>query len=129
MNEAMEHDSRPVAVRQAEMGATAWREVLRAQQGALRDHSDFYALAGSLADTLTAARSLAGLLARQIETYGEGLAPGRRVYDDTSTVDPHERLVTASVEAEGIAEALDTAEWSAQRFWSAVSYIGVEDAR
>lgn len=129
MNEATEHEDRPVAVRRAEAGAAAWREVVRAQQNAPADHGDFYALAGSLAETLAAVRSLAEVLARQVETYGDGLAAGLRVYDDSRTVDPHERLVAASVDAEAIAEALGAAEWSTQRFFSAISHIGVEEAR
>lgn len=129
MNEATESEDRPVAVRQAEAGAAAWREVVHAQRSATHKHADFYALAGSLAETLAAVRSLAGVLARQVATYGDGLAAGLRVYDDSRAVDPRERLVEASVEAEAIAEALGAAEWSTQRFFSAISHIGVEDAR
>lgn len=129
MNGATEHEDRPVLVRQAEAGAAAWRAVVHAQRSATPMHADFYALARSLAETLAAVRSLAGVLARQVATYGDGLAAGLRVYDDSRAIDPRERLASASVQAEAIAEALGAAEWATQQFFSAISHSGAEETR
>ncbi len=115
-------DERPEAVQLAESGAAAWRAAAHAQRSAGPDHADFYALAGHLVDTLSATASLTQVLIGQVDGYGEG----RPVYDDARTVDPHERLIAASVELEAVTAALGTAVWWANRFWSEIGHIGVE---
>ncbi len=121
MNTPDEHDDRPTAVQRAEAGAEAWVAAVRHQRGAIPDHSDFYALAGDMVATLRALQDLARLLDSQVQRYGEH----RPVYDDSGRVDPHERLTAAAVELEAIADALGTVIWSADRYWNAISHIGV----
>ena len=130
MNNQIRHepDDRPEAVRQADAGAQAWRAVVHAQGSATADHSDFYALAGHLVDTLAAVESLARLLAGQVARYGEGQPDGQRVYDDSRTLDPGVRLHDAALDLGHLAEAAAHARGDADRFWSAISHIGVEDA-
>ncbi|WP_300008292.1 hypothetical protein [Pseudonocardia sp.] len=123
MNTPDEHDDRPRAVQLAEAGAEAWVTVVRHQLDASADHSDFYALGGDMVATLRALQDLARLLDRQVQRYGEQ----RGVYDDSGEVDPHERLTAAAVEMEAVADALGSVIWSADRYWNAISHIGVDD--
>lgn len=124
MNTHEEHDDRPIAVQLGEAGAEAWVTAVRHQLDASADHSDFYALGGDMVATLRALQDLARLLDRQVQRYGEQ----RGVYDDTGEVDPHQRLTAAAVELEAVADALAPVIWSADRYWNAISHIGVEDA-
>jgi hypothetical protein len=123
-----EQDDRPEAVQQAEKGAQAWRAVVHAQGSAPADHSDFYALAGELVDILSAVESLARLLAGQVARYAEGQPAGQVVYDDSRTLDPGARLHDAALDLGNLAEAAAHARRDADRFWNAISHIGVEDA-
>ena len=116
---------RPVAVQHAETGAAAWRTVARAQRVAAPDHADFYAVAGELVETLHALQDVASVLRRQVAGYGEG----RRVYDDSATVDPALRLATAADRLELLRVALDPACEHANAFWSQIGHIGVEVPR
>jgi hypothetical protein len=119
-----EHDDRAPAIQHAEAGAEAWVAVVRHQLAAPADHSDFYALGGDMVATLRALQDLARLLDRQVQPYGEH----RPVYDDSGEVDPHQRLTAAAVELEAVADALGAVIWSADRYWNAISHIGVDDA-
>ena len=123
-----EPDDRSEAVQQAEAGALAWRAVVHAQQSAPLDHSDFYDLAGYVVDTLAAVESLARLLAAQVARYAEVQPDGQAVYDDTRTVDPGVRLHDAVLDLEHLADSAAHGRGDANRFWSAISHIGVEDA-
>ncbi len=107
----------------ADQGAVAWRAVVHAHLAAEAHHSDFYARAGHLIDTLGSARSLVGVLARRIERY----PAGRDLYDDTGTIDPHERLELALLELEEFGVALDEAIYYLNRFHSAIGHIGYHD--
>jgi len=122
-----EQDDRPEAVQQAEQGAQAWRAVVHAQGSATADHSDFYALAGHLVDTLAAVESLARLLAGQVARYADGQPAGRVVYDDSRTFNPAVRLHDAVLDLGHLADGAAVARGDADRFWSAISHIGVED--
>ena len=130
MNNQIRHepDDRPEAVRQADAGAQAWRAVVHAQGSATADHSDFYALAGELVNTLAAVESLARLLAGQVARYGEGQPDGQRVYDGSRTFDPGVRLHDAALDLGHLAATAAHARGDADRFWQAISHIGVEDA-
>lgn len=114
------------AVRAAEVGAQAWRQVVHEQGSAAPDHSDFYELAAHLVDTLRALNAVAAVLAGQVEGYADGLGAGRQVYDDSRVVDPRQRLATAARHARDLAQAAAQAEMDANAFWSAISHIGVE---
>ena len=81
---------------QADKGAVAWRAAVHAHLAEEAHHSDFYALAGYLVDTLSSARSLVGVVQRRVERY----PAGRDLYDDTGTVDPRERCELALLELE-----------------------------
>ncbi|MDQ4118428.1 MAG: hypothetical protein M3235_15910 [Actinomycetota bacterium] len=107
----------------ADTGALAWRAVVHAQMAAEAHHSDFYALAGHLIDTLGSARSLVGVLARRVERY----PAGRDLYDDTGTVDPRERLELALLELEEAGVALDESIYYLNRFHSAIGHIGYRE--
>lgn len=121
MNTPDEHDDRPPAVQHAPTGAEAWTAAVRHQLRATPDHSDFYALGGDLVATLRALHELAQMLDGRVQRYGEH----RPVYDDTGEVDPHVRLTAAAIELEALAAALGSAIWSADRYWNAMSHIGV----
>lgn len=130
-HEHHDHDDRPQAVQHAEAGAEAWVAAVRHQRTATPDHSDFYALGADLVATMRAVQDLARLLDDQVQRYGEH----RPVYDDSrddvhgeaGVVDPHARLTAAAVELEALTAELGAAIWSADRFWNAISHIGVED--
>jgi len=130
MNNQIKHepDDRPEAVRHADAGARAWRAAAHAQQSATQDHSDFYELAGHLVDTLAAVESLARLLAGQVTRYADAQPEGQVVYDDSRTMDQGERLHDAALDLRHLAGAASDAGSDANRFWSAISHIGVEDA-
>jgi hypothetical protein len=127
-----ESDDHPDAVQHAEAGARAWRAVVHAQRGAAPDHADFYNLAGHLVDTFAAIESLARLLTDPVCSYADRQPPGKRVYDDARgvdprRVDPRERLVDAHCDLSQLAIAAGCALDVANRFWSTISHIGVED--
>lgn len=115
-------DDRTPAVQHAETGAEAWVTAVRHQHHAAPDHSDFYALGGDMVATLRSVQDLARLLDGQVQRYGEH----RPVYDDSGQVDPQQRLTAATVELEALADQLGAAIWSADRYWNAISHIGVE---
>lgn len=116
-------DDRPVAVQRAERGADAWRDVVNAQLGARPAHADWYALAGEMVETLRVLDSLSGMLARQVLDYGTG----RAFYDDEGA-DPAHRLRCAVLALAETRQGLAEAERAANRFWSAIGHVGVEDA-
>lgn len=122
-----EPNDRPEAVQRAETGAQAWRAAVHAQQSATPDHSDFYDLAGFLVDTLATVESLTRLLAGQVARYAEVQPDGQVVYDDTHTVNPRMRLHDAALDLQHLAESAAHGRGDANRFWSAISHIGVED--
>ncbi|MBN9100517.1 MAG: hypothetical protein J0I49_20725 [Pseudonocardia sp.] len=111
---------RPQAVQRAETGAEAWCEVVRAQLAAIPDHADFYALAGEMVETLRVLDSLAGVMARQVMSYGTG----RAVYDDAGS-DPAHRLRSAVLALAEVRDGLARAERAANQFWSAIGHVGV----
>jgi hypothetical protein len=110
------------AVELAERGAQAWRAVVHEQGSSTPDHGAFYALAGELVDTLRAVESLVGLLTRQVATYGEG-----RVLRDDTGGDPAVRLLASAGDLDSIRVLVAGAERSANRFWSQIGHIAVED--
>jgi hypothetical protein len=111
------------AQEQADKGAVAWRAAVHAQRAADAHHSDLYALAGHLSDSLRAVRLLVRVLERQIERY----PAGRDLYDDTGTVDPCERLELALLELEEFGVVLDEALPYLERFHCAIGHIGYHD--
>lgn len=111
------------AQEQADKGAIAWRAAVHAQMAADAHHSDFYALAGHLVDSLASARSLVRVLERQVERY----PAGRDLYDDTGAVDPRERCELALLELEEFGVALDESIYYLDRFHSAIGHIGYHD--
>jgi hypothetical protein len=92
------------------------------QLAAEPDHVDFYALAGELVDTLRSVESLVGVLSRQVAVYSEG-----RVLRDDAGGDPAARLVAAVVELDSVRVLVSGAERSANRFWSEIGHVAVED--
>ncbi len=112
----------PALVRAAD-GSEAWRDVVRQQRWATPNHSDIYAIASDIVTTLHALEELAGVLHRQVEGYGNG----RNLYDDTRQVDPEVRLAWAAGELTQARQAVVAAAESANRFWSEIGHIGVED--
>lgn len=110
------------AVETAERAAQAWRAAVHEQLGAEPDHGDFYAIAGELVDTLRSLESLAAVLARQVAGYGEG-----RVLRDDEGGDPAARLVDAAWQVRALVAHLGVAEWTANRFWSEIGRVAVED--
>ncbi len=113
----------PDQVAVAERGTQAWQWVVQAQMAAAPDHGDFYALAGELVATLRALEALAGVLGRQVADYGQG-----RVLRDDEGRDPGRRLVESVAHLTELGQALGRAERSANRFWSAVGHIAVEES-
>jgi hypothetical protein len=67
-------------------------------------------------------QDLAGVLGDQVAEYGRG----RAVYDDTRSYDPEARLAEAADDLRQLGHALGVARRHANRFWSAISHIGVE---
>ncbi|WP_219419609.1 hypothetical protein [Pseudonocardia nigra] len=117
-------EERSEAVAQAEAGATAWRAVVHAQRSAAPDHADFYALAAAVVETLQLMELLTAVLGAQVAGYGQG----RALYDDEGG-DPAVRLAEAVWHVSAIGQHLAVAEWSANRFWSAIGHVGVEVTR
>lgn len=115
-------DGRPPALVRAEDGSDAWSDVARHQRWAAPDHADFYALAGELTTTLYAFEDLSGVLVAQVAGY----ATGRRLYDDTRTVDPAARLADAVAQLRQARNELRTAAGAVNEFWSTIGHIGVE---
>jgi hypothetical protein len=112
-------EGRPHAVRRAEEGADAWRQVVHAQRPASPDHTDFYALAGEMVETLRVLDSLAGLMSGQVAGYSNG----RDVYDDDGGTPAH-RLRAAVLALAETRHGIAVAERAANRFWSAIGHIG-----
>ena len=117
------------AVVHAEAGAQAWRAAARVQRSARAGHSDLYAMAGCVVETVQAVQDLAQVLAGQVRTYAAGLPPELQVYDDTRTFPPQQRLEQAAIELEAVASHLGQAGFRANGFWSAIGHIGVEVRR
>ncbi len=113
----------PEAVVSAERGTQAWRRVVRVQIAAAPDHGDFYSLGGELVATLRALEALAGVLDRQVAGYGQG-----RVLRDDEGRDPSRRLALAAAHLGDAGEALGRGARSANRFWSAIGHIAVEES-
>jgi hypothetical protein len=119
-------DERAVPVRDAETGSRAWRRVVHVQRSSCPDHSDFYALAGEMVDTLRALDSLTGLLARQTADYPACVTrAGGQLYDDENA-NPVHRLRSAVLALAETRQALSGAERAANRYWSAISHIGID---
>lgn len=78
-------------------------------------------------DTLATVESLARTLAGQVARYAEVQPDDQAVYDDTRTVDPGVRLHDAALDLQHLAESAVHGRGDANRFWSAISHIGVED--
>lgn len=117
-----DHDGElTAAVTRSASGADTWVAVVRHQQAATPDHSDFYSLAGDMVATLHALDSLAGLLARQAAGY----ATGQGVYDDEGA-NPAHRLRSAVLALTEARAGLVVAERAANQYWSAIGHIGVE---
>jgi hypothetical protein len=106
----------------AETAAQAWAEAVRAQRSAEPDHADFYAIGAELVATLHALQDMAALLRGQVAGY----AHGRAIYDDSRTVDPVLRLAEAADLLAQLRDDLSPALQKANRYWSAISHIGVE---
>lgn len=120
-------DERAIAVRYADAGSQSWRQVVHAQRSAVADHADLYALAGELVDTLRCLDSLAGLLAGQTAHYpGTVTAAGGELYDDENA-NPAHRLRSAVLALAETRQALSGAERAVNRYWSAISHIGVNE--
>ncbi|MGD9525318.1 hypothetical protein [Pseudonocardia sp.] len=119
-----ERDERPTAVVHAERGAQAWRAAEMAQRMTAPDHSDFYALAGELVDTLRAVEALAAVLAQQVAGY----AAGRPVYDDSGVIEPRTRLRAGVLALAELRHGVAEGERAVNAFWNAISHIGVEVA-
>jgi hypothetical protein len=117
------------AVVHAEAGAQAWRAAARVQRSARAGHSDFYAIAGCLVETVQAVHDLAQVLAAQVRGYAAGLPSELQVYDDTRTFSPQQRLEQAAIELEAVAAHLGQAAFRGNGFWSAIGHIGVEVRR
>jgi hypothetical protein len=65
-------------------------------------------------------------------SYADRQPPGKRVYDDARGMDPwredpRERLADARCDLDQLAIAAGCALDVANRFWSTISHIGVED--
>lgn len=121
-------DGRSPVVRSAERGAHAWRTAVHEQRSAELDHSDFYALAAELVDTLRVVEEVLCDLAVRADLYADAVPAGQRVYDDTRTVDPRTRLAEAAGALRAAVRPLRSAEAGVDRYWSAVGHIGVQDA-
>lgn len=106
----------------AEAGAHKWRQVVHAQQSATPDHSDFYALTGEVVDTLRSLEALASVLGQQVAGYGQG-----RALRDDEGAQPAARLASAVADLTRVRELLVGAEGSANRFWSEIGHVAVEE--
>jgi hypothetical protein len=106
----------------AEAGTHAWREAAGAQRSAVADHGEFYALAAELVATLRALESLADVLAGQVARYGQG-----RVLRDDEGAQPAARLASAVADLARVRELLAGAERAANRFWSGIGHVAVEE--
>ena len=84
-------------------------------------------MAGCLVETVQAVQDLAGVLAAQVRGYAASLPPELRVYDDTRTYPPQQRLDAGRDRAAGLASHLGQAAQRANAFWSAIGHIGVEE--
>jgi hypothetical protein len=112
------------AVAAAVNGARWWAtaaQVQRMTRAEALDHAVFSDLAAELVATLRSLEDLADTLARQSAGYGTG----RRLRDDTGA-DPAARLGRAMAEATALRIDLAAAVRDAERFWSAVSHIGLD---
>lgn len=106
----------------AERASCLWRRAVLGQQVAAPDHGDFYALAGELVFTLRALEGLTSVLARQVAGYGQG-----RTLRDDEGLPPGARLADAVVLLGWARKSLSQAEEAANKFWSAIGCIGVEE--
>lgn len=109
-------------VASAERASCLWRRAALGQQQAVPDHVEFYALAGELVSTLRALEALTTVLARQVAGYGRG-----RALRDDEGLAPGARLADAVVLLGWTGRSLGQAEDAANRFWSAIGHIAVED--
>ena len=116
------------AVARAEAGTGGWEEAVRLQRWADPDHTDFYVLAGEMVATLQSLEDLAQVLGRQVAGYPHMQQErGRRLYDDTRQVDPAERITDAVTALAALTGHLRAAQAPANRFFSAIGHIGLED--
>lgn len=106
----------------AEQATAAWKDAERLQRWASGDHSDFYALAAEIEDTLYALHGLSITLRSQVAQY----ATGRTLYDDTHEMDPADRLNDATECLSSLASVLVAAQRYASGFHSAIGHIGAE---
>ena len=117
-----DNDGSTAAVQHATTGADSWRSAAYAQGPATPNHSDWYAIAGEMVDTLRCLSTLSTVLAQQIAGYGSG----RVLRDDDPVVDPAERLSDSVRRAEWLRAHLSIAERSADDLWSLIGHIAVE---
>lgn len=109
-------------VASAERASCLWRRAALGQQQAAPDHGEFYALAGELVATVRALDAMAAVLSHQVARYGQG-----RTLRDDQGLAPGARLVDAVVVLGWVRKSLSQAEDGANRFWSAIGHIAVED--
>jgi hypothetical protein len=99
--------------------------MVHTQLTASPDHSDFYALAAEVVDALRSLDSLAGLLIGQIADCPAAVTrAGGRLYDDENA-NPAHRIRSAVLALAETRHALTGAERAANRYWSAISHIGI----
>ena len=122
MSPDVEAQAGPQAISRAMDGAEAWHDAGRLQLWSTPRHADFYSLAFSLDSTVDAIDNIAGVLARQVASY----STGRRVLDDSGTVDPLVRLDTAAGHLQEFRRALITAKREINDYWSEISHVGVD---
>lgn len=109
-------------VASAERGTCLWRRATLGQQESIPDHAEFYALAGELVSTLRALEAMTAVLARQVAGYGRG-----RLLRDDEGLTPGARLADAVVLLGCARKALGEAEAAANKFWSVIGHVAVED--
>lgn len=108
------------AAARAERGTDAWREVVDGLRGS-NDHSVFYALGAELDATLRALETVTQTLTIQVTRYARTL----HLYDDSGSVDPHQRIAEAVDSLKQLAAALGEAKRHAGTYWGSIGHIGV----
>ncbi len=108
----------------AEAGALGWREAVHAQCGPTpgAEHGEFYALGGELVATLRAIESLTRVLAVEVAGYGRA-----RVLRDDTGADPALRLEIAAGHLDELGGLLTRAERVANKYWSEIGHVAVEE--
>lgn len=107
----------------AAVGTQAWEVTVDRQRSAVADHVEFYALAAEAVSTLHALENLTRVLSRQVDGYGHG----RRLRDDSGSVDPAVRLAQAVADLDAMESRLRHAAQAANQFWSGIGHIAVDE--